>query len=151
MSEDDSGIVIPEEKTGGKKKSNGHKAACKCPICKNMKHSKKGGSMLTLRPANFVGGKKANGHKTTCKCPICVNMKHQKASKKNRRVKRSKRTRRGGRMIPPSDTPTEVEPSDEYALIPADNNVAPAGAPQLSALPSVVKNFPELPVCEGSE
>jgi hypothetical protein len=87
MSEDDSGIVIPEEKTGGKK---------------------------------------ANGHKTTCKCPICVNMKHQKASKKNRRVKRSKRTRRGGRMIPPSDTPTEVEAGDEYALIPPDNNVAPA-------------------------
>jgi hypothetical protein len=54
-------------------------------------------------------------------------MKHQKASKKNRRVKRTKRTRRGGRMIPPSDTPTEVDPSDEYALIPADNNnnVAP--------------------------
>jgi hypothetical protein len=60
-----------------------------------MKHAKKGG-MPELRPANFVGGKKANGHKTTCKCPICVNMKHQKASKKNRRVKRSKRTRRGG-------------------------------------------------------
>jgi hypothetical protein len=31
--------------TGGKsgKKSNGHKANCKCPICKNMKKSKKGG------------------------------------------------------------------------------------------------------------
>ena len=123
MSDDEEDSQIT---SGGKKKSNGHKATCKCPICKNMKHSKKGGSMSTLRPANFLGGKKANGHKANCKCPICVNMKHQKASKKNRRVKRSKRTRRGGRMIPPSDTPTEVEPSDEYALIPADNNVAPA-------------------------
>ena len=94
--DDSSNIITPEYKLkGGKKKSNGHKAACKCPICKNMKHAKKGG-MPELRPANFVGGKKANGHKATCKCPICVNMKHQKASKKNRRVKRSKRTRRGG-------------------------------------------------------
>ena len=93
--DDSSNIITPEYKLkGGKKKSNGHKAACKCPICKNM-HMKKGG-MPELRPANFVGGKKANGHKATCKCPICVNMKHQKASKKNRRVKRSKRTRRGG-------------------------------------------------------
>ena len=126
MSDDSSNIITPEEKTGGKKKSNGHKAICKCPICKNMK-MKKGGSMATLRPANFVGGKKANGHKGTCKCPICVNMKHQKASKKNRRVKRSKRTRRGGAMIPPSDTPTEVEAGDDYAMIPPDNNnnVAP--------------------------
>jgi hypothetical protein len=95
---DDSGsIIVPEDKLkgGSKKKSNGHKANCKCPICKNMK-MKKGGSMQELRPANFVGGKKANGHKATCKCPICVNMKHQMASKKNRRVTRSKRTRRGG-------------------------------------------------------
>lgn len=79
---------------GGGKKANGHKMECGCPICKNMKHSKKGGSkMQNLEPASIGGGKKANGHKATCKCPICVNMKHQKASKKNRRV-----TRRGGRM-----------------------------------------------------
>ena len=119
--DDSTNTVTLEEKTGGKKKSNGHKATCKCPICKNMQ-MKKGGSMPTLRPANFIGGKKANGHKANCKCPICVNMKHQNASKKNRRVKRSKRTRRGGRMIPPSGTPTEVEAGDDYALIPPDNN-----------------------------
>jgi clumping factor A len=139
MKEDDESQVT----MGGKKKSNGHKANCTCPICVNMKGSKKanghkanckcsicknmkGGSMSPFNPANFVGGKKANGHKATCKCPICVNMKHQKASKKNRRVKRSKRTRRGGRMIPPSVTPTEVEAGDDYAMIPPDNNnVAP--------------------------
>jgi hypothetical protein len=92
MSDDDDDSQIT---SGGKKKSNGHKANCKCPICKNMK-MKKGGSMQQeLRPANFVGGKKANGHKSTCKCPICVNMKHQKASKKNRRVTRN-RTMKGG-------------------------------------------------------
>jgi hypothetical protein len=90
MSEDDESQVT----MGGKKKSNGHKATCKCPICKNMQ-MKKGGSMPTLRPANFIGGKKANGHKANCKCPICVNMKHQKASKKNRRVTRN-RTMKGG-------------------------------------------------------
>ena len=80
---------------GGKKKSNGHKGTCKCPICKNM--AKKGGSKIqALEPASIGGGKKSNGHKAMCKCPICVNMKHQQASKKNRRVTRGKRTRRGG-------------------------------------------------------
>jgi hypothetical protein len=48
MDKNDSGL------TGGKrgKKSNGHKANCKCPICK-----------------------KSNGHKANCNCPICKNMK----------------------------------------------------------------------------
>lgn len=34
-----------EDQTGGrnKKKKNGHKANCKCPICKNMRKSKRGG------------------------------------------------------------------------------------------------------------
>jgi hypothetical protein len=78
---------------GGKKKSNGHKAVCGCPICKNME--KKGGYKIqALEPAT-IGGKKSNGHKANCGCPICVNMKHQKASKKNRRVTR-RHTRRGG-------------------------------------------------------
>jgi len=91
---DSSNVVTPEDKLkgGGKKKSNGHKATCSCPICKNMMHAKKGGSQQhDLRPATFTGGKKANGHKENCKCPICVNMKHQKASKKNRRVTRRSR------------------------------------------------------------
>ena len=84
----------PANVGGGKKKSNGHKADCGCPICKNME--KKGGYKIqALEPAT-IGGKKSNGHKANCGCPICVNMKHQTASKKNRRVKRSKRTRRGG-------------------------------------------------------
>jgi len=82
---------------GGGKKANGHKANCACPICKNMKHAKKGGSkMQTLEPATIGGGKKANGHKATCKCPICINMKHQMVSKKNRRVTRRNRTMKGG-------------------------------------------------------
>ncbi len=82
---------------GGGKKANGHKATCKCPICVNMMAKKKGGSkMQNLEPATIGGGKKANGHKAACKCPICLNMKHQKASKKNRRVTRRNRTRRGG-------------------------------------------------------
>jgi len=33
--------------SGGKrKKGNGHKASCGCPICKNMKKNKKGGVLL---------------------------------------------------------------------------------------------------------
>jgi hypothetical protein len=83
----------PANVGGGKKKSNGHKAVCGCPICKNME--KKGGYKIqALEPAT-IGGKKSNGHKANCGCPICVNMKHQKASKKNRRVT-TRHTRRGG-------------------------------------------------------
>lgn len=57
---------------GGAKKKNGHKMTCGCPICKNMKHAKRGGSSCS----NKIGGKKGkkNGHKMTCGCPICKNM-----------------------------------------------------------------------------
>lgn len=39
---------MPTSKTlqGGSKKSNGHKMDCKCPICKNMNKSKKGGGEM---------------------------------------------------------------------------------------------------------
>ena len=38
-----------EDQPGGrnKKKGNGHKANCKCPICKNMRKSKKGGDGIS--------------------------------------------------------------------------------------------------------
>jgi hypothetical protein len=41
----DDEVKVPEELEGGrkKKKGNGHKSNCKCPICKNMRKSKKGG------------------------------------------------------------------------------------------------------------
>ena len=102
--------------TGGKsgKKSNGHKATCKCPICKNM--MKKGGNPLDgvsdplETPASdaeydklasaekgmvssgaTVGGTRkrrgTNGHKPNCGCPICKNMK----KKTRRHRKRSHR------------------------------------------------------------
>ena len=82
--------------TGGKrgKKSNGHKANCKYPICKNMK---KGGdnedddssssdsdsssdsessSDEEIEQSQKAGRrKKGNGHKAKCKRPICKNMK----------------------------------------------------------------------------
>ena len=111
---------------GGGKRSNGHKGTCKCPICKNMMKKKSGGNkylelkktnstgtssvvkggskIQALEPASIGGGKRSNGHKTTCKCPICVNMKHQQVSKKNRRVTRGKRTRRGGDKDDDDDT-----------------------------------------------
>jgi rubredoxin len=96
----------------GGKKSNGHKANCGCPICKNMK--KRGGegdessssdmsdsssdmsdsssdmsdSGSSSDEAPMIGGKKSNGHKANCKCPICKNMK--------KRGKKTQRKTKGG-------------------------------------------------------
>lgn len=119
---------------GGGKRSNGHKADCGCPICKNMMKEKSGGNkylalktnstgtssvvkggskIQALEPASIGGGKKSNGHKAMCKCPICVNMKHQQASKKNRRVTRGKRTRRGGDKDDDDDTDTNDTDDDD--------------------------------------
>lgn len=60
--------TILDELDGGKKKSNGHKMSCKCPICRNM--MKKSGK------ANMMGGKK---------------------SKKIRKTKKTKKTRKSRR------------------------------------------------------
>jgi hypothetical protein len=104
---------------GGKKKSNGHKADCGCPICKNMMKKKSGGNKYldfkknsTGTSSVIKGGKKSNGHKAMCKCPICVNMKHQQASKKNRRVTRGKRTRRGGDKDDDDTNDTDTNDTD---------------------------------------
>lgn len=40
---------IEEIDGGRKKKGNGHKATCGCPICKNMRKSKKGGARKSAR------------------------------------------------------------------------------------------------------
>ena len=94
--------TYPTAQMGGKKK-NGHKAKCGCPICQNMKHSKKRGGftdddntsssssspmsmdmdMDTSSPNSMsqsAGRKKrrGNGHKPTCGCPICQNMRKSK-------------------------------------------------------------------------
>jgi hypothetical protein len=96
--------TYPTAQMGGKKK-NGHKASCGCPICVNMKHSKRGGgfteedttsssssmstsspmsmSMSTSSPMSMsqsAGRKKrrGNGHKPNCGCPICKNMRKSK-------------------------------------------------------------------------
>jgi hypothetical protein len=97
--------VSPTQLGGRKKKGNGHKANCGCPICKNMRGSKRGGEDPEIEFK--MGGKKKNGHKANCGCPICVNMKHAKGTKRNRHNKRggSKR-KRGGRD-------EEVEESEE--------------------------------------
>ena len=75
--------VNPQD--GGKRRKNGHKMICKCPICVNMKHAKRGGDIDDISSSdeediesNLVGGKKKNGHKMMCKCPICKNMKMSK-------------------------------------------------------------------------
>ena len=97
--------TYPTAQLGGKKK-NGHKANCGCPICQNMKHSKRGGgftnedatssssssmsnsspmstsmSMSTSSPMTQSAGRKkrrGNGHKSNCGCPICKNMRKSK-------------------------------------------------------------------------
>lgn len=93
--------TYPTAQMGGKKK-NGHKSACGCPICVNMKHSKRGGgftdedtsssssmstsspssmSMSTSSPMTQSAGRKkrrGNGHKSACGCPICKNMRKSK-------------------------------------------------------------------------
>ena len=81
---------------GRHRKKNGHKSNCGCPICKNMKKTKRGGEDPEIE--FNMGGKKKNGHKSNCGCPICVNMKHAKGTKRNKRNKRggSKRRRRVG-------------------------------------------------------
>jgi hypothetical protein len=85
----------PTQLGGRRKKGNGHKANCKCPICKNMK---RGGSEDPMIETVLSGGEKKNGHKSQCKCPICINMKYAKGSKNNRHNKRgeTKKNRRGG-------------------------------------------------------
>jgi hypothetical protein len=46
---------IEEIDGGRKKKGNGHKATCGCPICKNMRKSKKGGARKSARKSKSRG------------------------------------------------------------------------------------------------
>ena len=80
----DSGESFVQTQMGGKKRRNGHKYSCKCPICINMKHAKRGGDNDELTDnledetvGSQVAGrkKKGNGHKPSCGCPICKNMR----------------------------------------------------------------------------
>jgi hypothetical protein len=82
----DSAESFDEVQMGGKRRKNGHKYSCKCPICINMKHAKRGGDNDELAEdleeqqpnmGSQVAGrkKKGNGHKPTCGCPICKNMR----------------------------------------------------------------------------
>lgn len=49
-------LIPTEEIDGGrKKKGNGHKATCGCPICKNMRKSKKGGARKSARKSKSRG------------------------------------------------------------------------------------------------
>jgi hypothetical protein len=116
----------PTQLGGRKKKGNGHKANCGCPICKNMRGTKRGGG--EEEDTEFkMGGKKKNGHKANCGCPICVNMKHAKGTKRNRHNKRggSKRRKRGGRdeiEEEPEEVEVELEDEDEYEDEPEDED-----------------------------
>ena len=83
-------VIGDKPQDGGKRRKNGHKMICKCPICINMKHAKRGGDIDDVVSSSdeedynddeyfeFTGGEKKNGHKMMCKCPICKNMKMSK-------------------------------------------------------------------------
>ena len=85
----DSRESLDNSQMGGKRRRNGHKYSCKCPICINMKHAKRGGDNdefdkdLENKDSDDSGigsqiagrKKKANGHKIKCACPICQNMR----------------------------------------------------------------------------
>ena len=108
---------------GGKKKGNGHKANCMCPICKNMRNKKHGGGEEVVDAVGddnkITGGKKKNGHKANCGCPICINMKHAKRSKRNRDNKRggTKTRKQGGGEEDELDMKTHgTEDDDETKL-----------------------------------
>ena len=81
-----SGESLDNKQMGGKRRKNGHKYSCKCPICINMKHAKRGGDNDNLakdieEQESSIGSqiagrkKKSNGHKKNCGCPICKNMR----------------------------------------------------------------------------
>jgi len=88
-----------DNQMGGKKRSNGHKYSCKCPICVNMKHAKRGGDIDAddkNDSNNYIDDnrdnigsqiagnkKKSNGHKKKCPCPICKNMKNKRGGDKS--------------------------------------------------------------------
>ena len=100
-------------KRRGSRKSNGHKAGCGCPICKNMKKkSQKGGDDVAIMPAmpakdeeydeidnvpasppQSAGTKKrrGNGHKPGCGCPICKNMRRGKGTRRNKKQTHKRR------------------------------------------------------------
>ena len=59
---------IVEKMGGRKKKGNGHKPTCKCPICKNMRKSKKGGQEPDLE--NQLGDIEEAGIKSTENYPV---------------------------------------------------------------------------------
>jgi len=61
-----------DEQNAGKKKSNGHKMSCKCPICKNMMKKSKGS-------VDMMGGKKS---------------RKVRKSKKVRKSRKSRKSRR---------------------------------------------------------
>jgi hypothetical protein len=56
----------PEEK----RRTNGHKYSCSCPICINMKHAKRGGDVdadMNEDETPQIAGKKTNKHKASSK------------------------------------------------------------------------------------
>ena len=77
------------------RRGNGHKAVCACPICKNMKRSKRGGAdeeepgmtsslMPTQSDMEMGNDEKAGGKRTR---------KHRK-SRKSRKSKKSRKSRK---------------------------------------------------------
>jgi len=86
---------------GGKKKSNGHKMSCMCPICKNMMKKKRGGADNEETP-----GTEGMTHYDETTVPFKENMPNNDNDNDNettamggsrRRSRRSRRSRRKSR------------------------------------------------------
>jgi hypothetical protein len=56
VEEEDDEEPEDDKKGGRKKRGNGHKSNCTCPICKNMRKSKKGGDIENQLPDEEEGG-----------------------------------------------------------------------------------------------
>jgi hypothetical protein len=73
-----------EEVKKSSRKGNGHKPDCKCPICKNMRKSKKGSDDETIDENQYIAGG-TRRRRTRGKC---------RGGRKTRKVKRSRRSLR---------------------------------------------------------
>jgi hypothetical protein len=77
--------------TGGKRKSNGHKGTCRCPICNNMKKSmRKGGMGETDDNEEETFGESTSSSSSSSKS----GMGGRRRTRKSRKSRKSRRTRR---------------------------------------------------------
>ena len=87
--------------SGGKrKKGNGHKATCGCPICKNMRKKGKKGGVLLVGGATCPDGVTDDGGDPASCPPLAVGGRRRRSRSRSRSKSRSRSSRKsmqGGR------------------------------------------------------